>query len=56
MERALASVRLEGLEPTAEAKRIFQKYASGEITIDEMRSQVCGLNARLFGPVPVLWD
>ena len=56
VQRALASIRLEGLEPTAQAKRIFERYVDGEITIDEMQSQVCALNAREFGSVPVPGD
>jgi Antitoxin VbhA len=31
-ERATASVRLEGLEPTDAAKSIFERYVSGEVT------------------------
>lgn len=52
-ERALASVRLEGLEPTESAKAIFQRYIAGELTIDEMVQEIQALNAREFGPLRV---
>ena len=49
--RAMGSVRLEGLEPTDAATSIFERYISGELTIDEMGSEIRELNAREFGPV-----
>ena len=52
-ERALASVRLEGLEPTESAKAIFERYISGELTIDELVQEIQALNAREFGPLRV---
>jgi hypothetical protein len=52
-ERALASVRLEGLEPTDSAKLIFQRYISGELAIDELMQEIQALNARKFGPLRV---
>ena len=36
VESALASVRMEGLEPSAEAKAIFQRYVDGELTSEQM--------------------
>lgn len=36
MEDSLASVRMEGLEPSDEAKAIFQRYVDGELTLQEM--------------------
>ena len=36
VENALASVRMEGLEPSAEAKILFQRYVDGELTSDEL--------------------
>jgi hypothetical protein len=36
VENALASVRMEGLEPSEEAKGIFQRYAEGDLTLNEM--------------------
>ena len=50
---ALASVRLEGLEPTPAALAIFHRYESGEISIEQMGSEIRALNAREFGSIPV---
>lgn len=36
IEDALATVRLEGLEPSAAVKAIYQRYVDGELTADEM--------------------
>ena len=36
IDSAIASVRLEGLEPPGEAKAIFQRYVDGEVTAEEM--------------------
>lgn len=36
VENALASVRMEGLEISAEAETIFQKYVEGELTLEQM--------------------
>jgi len=36
VENALASVRMEGLEPSAEALVIFQRYIDGGLTLEEM--------------------
>ena len=52
-ERALASLRLENLEPTASAKAIVERYISGEITTDELVQEVQALNAREFGPLRI---
>ena len=43
---AVASVRLEGLEPTEGALEIFSRYVAGEITADEMGGETRLLNAR----------
>jgi hypothetical protein len=56
VERSLASVRLEGLEPTAEAKAIFDRYVTGELTVDETADEIQALNARRFGPIHVSGD
>ena len=56
IERAVASVRLEGLEPTAAAKAIFDRYVCGELTMQEMGVEIRALNAREFGPVHVSGD
>jgi hypothetical protein len=51
--KALASVRLEGLEPTESAKAVFQRYVSGQLTVDELVQEIQTLNAREFGPLRV---
>ena len=51
VNNALASVRLEGLEPSAEAKAIFQRYVDGELTSEEMGIAVDQLLERKYGPV-----
>ena len=56
IECAMASVRLEALEPMDEAKSIFDRYVSGELTIEQMGIQIRALNAREFGPVHVSGD
>lgn len=56
VENAIASVRLEGLEPTPGAMAIFDRYVAGEITIEQMGEEIRALNAREFGPVPVSRD
>ncbi len=55
-ERALASVRLEGLEPTESAKAVFQRYLSGQLTVDELVQEIQALNAREFGPLRIPGD
>jgi hypothetical protein len=56
VDNALASVRLEGLEPTEAAKAIFARYVAGEISADDLNSEIQTLNAREFGSVPVSGD
>jgi hypothetical protein len=51
VNNALASVRLEGLEPSAEAKAIFQRYVDGDLALKEMGSAVDQLLDRQYGPV-----
>jgi hypothetical protein len=53
VRQAVASVRLEGLEPSEEALSIFQRYASGELTIEEMGSEIDAMHDREYGPVPL---
>ena len=36
VENALASVRLEGLEVSAEAQALFQQYIDGELSSEEL--------------------
>jgi hypothetical protein len=51
VENALASVRMEGLEPSAEARDIFQRYVEGDLTLKEMGHTVDQLLDRQYGPV-----
>jgi len=54
--RAVASVRLEGLEPTEAARAIFDRYVAGDLTTEEMAAEIQALNARKFGPIHVSGD
>ena len=54
--RAVASVRLEGLEPTEAAKAIFDRYIAGDLTTREMSAEIQALNAREFRPIHVPGD
>ncbi len=56
VDRAMASVRLEGLEPMDAAKAVFDQYVAGDLTIEEMGAEIRALNAREFGPVHVSGD
>jgi hypothetical protein len=56
IKRAIASVGLEGLEPTDTATLIFDRYVSGELTIEQMGTEIRALNAREFGPAHVSPD
>lgn len=51
IENALASVRLEGLEPSDGTKRIFQRYVDGELTADEMDLAMAEHLDREYGPL-----
>ena len=46
VQRAVASVRLEGLEPTEAAKAVFNRYIAGDLTTQEMAAGIRALNAR----------
>jgi hypothetical protein len=51
VEQALASVRLEGLEPGQEALAIYQRYVDGEITLKQVGVEIEALHDRKYGPV-----
>ena len=51
VENALASVRMEGLEPSDEAKAIFQRYVDGELSSEEMGRTIDQLLDLKYGPV-----
>jgi hypothetical protein len=53
VSEALASVRLEGLEPSKEAIGIFDRYADGGLTIEQMGTEIDALHDRKYGPIPV---
>lgn len=49
----LASVRMEGLEPSAEAARLFQRYVEGELSFETLNDMFLEHLSSLHGPVPV---
>ena len=51
IENALASGRLEGLEPSPEALAIFQRYINGELTLEQMGAAIDEHADREYGPV-----
>ena len=51
IEDALASVRMEGLEPSKEAKAIYQRYVDGELTADQMDVAMAEHLDREYGPL-----
>jgi hypothetical protein len=51
IENALTSGRIEGLEPSAEALAIFQRYIDGELTLEQMGSAIDENADREYGPV-----
>jgi len=51
IENALATVRLEGLEPSDETKDIFDRYVNGEITADQMDIAMEQFLDRKYGPI-----
>ena len=56
VENALASGRMEGLEPSAGAMTIFQRYIDGEITFEQMGAAIDEYAEREYGPVRVSRD
>ena len=53
VENALASVRMEGLEISAEAQSIFQRYVEGELSSEELDRALDRYFDRKYGPVPL---
>ncbi len=51
IENALASVRMEGLEPSAGARTIFQRYVDGELTMEQMGAAMQRYADQEYGPV-----
>lgn len=56
VENALASVRIEGLEPSDEAKAIFRRYIDGDLTLAQMGAAIDALHDKLYGPVRLSGD
>ena len=51
VENALATGRMEGLEPAPGANEIFQRYANGELSLEEMGAAIDAYADRHYGPV-----
>ena len=51
VENAIATGRLEGLEPSAGAQQIFQRYIDGELTSEEMDREFMKYIDSTYGPV-----
>lgn len=50
-EHGLASVRLEGLAPTDDAKALFGRYVDGELSPEELEGAFAILFDRKYGPI-----
>ena len=44
VRQALASVRLEGLEPGGKAQSIYQRYVDGDLTLEQMGAEIEALH------------
>jgi hypothetical protein len=51
VENALASVRMEGLEVSAEAQTMFRQYVDGNLTAEELDRAFDQYFDRKYGPV-----
>lgn len=51
IENALASVRMEGLEPSDGAKALFERYVDGEITSEDLDRAFASHLDNKYGPV-----
>ena len=51
VENALASVRMEGLEPSEETTALFQRYVDGELTSEELDRAFAAYLDHEYGPV-----
>lgn len=51
VENAIATGRLEGLEPSDGAKAIFGRYVDGELTLEQMGAAIDQFADREYGPV-----
>ena len=53
VKNALASVRMEGLEPSTNATAIFQRFVDGELTLAQMDSAFDNYLNSLNGFLPL---
>ena len=53
IENALASGRLEGLEPSPGTIAIFQRYINGELTMEQMGAAIDACADCEYGPVRI---
>ena len=53
IENSLASGRIEGLEPSAGAMAIFQRYIDVKLTPEQMGAAIDEYADREYGPVPL---
>jgi hypothetical protein len=51
IENALASGRMEGLEPSPGAMAIFQRYIDGELTLEQMGAAMHAYADREYGSI-----
>ena len=51
MDNALATGRMEGLEPSAVATAIFERYVDGVLTLEQMGRAIHEFSEREYGPV-----
>lgn len=51
MDDALATGRMEGLEPSAGATAIFQRYVDGDLTLEQMGRAIHEFSEREYGSV-----
>jgi hypothetical protein len=51
VESALASVRMEGLDVSAEAQTMFRQYVDGDLTSEELDRAFDRYFDRKYGPV-----
>lgn len=51
VENALASGRLEGLEPSPGAMAIYTRYIDGEFTLEQMGAAIDAYADQEYGPV-----
>lgn len=56
VENAIASIRIEGLEPSDAAKALFQRYIAGEMTMNDLGAAIDALHDQQYGPVRLSRD